>query len=572
MPTMRFSMKLPRHPTGSPILDFVLETETSHAVEDADLPQWAIELRRSIRSRLYAGYVLYGNIDDLYVEGDDFLTFESFLRRVVGQDMPCHILDPALGVLPDLRSGGDQEKVTPGTRLEEFLVEINRTMDECALVLQGADLWLGEDQGTTAFLVKRLVEASSSMQGGPVILVICRSLSGISEYIVQNSFFQKIDIPFPEAGVLRTTMEDYSRQHPGLLEGVNLEVAAERLSGVKVLPLLKMLKRATAEQQKMDLVALEGVKRSLVQETCDGLLDFIIPQRKLDDLYGLTKLKKVIRRDLALWEGGEKHLMPKGYLLLGPVGIGKTYFVESLAGEAGVPVIKINNFRSGRVGETEANLEKIFRLLRSLSRCFVFVDEADQSMGSRQSGSDGSAGRVYSMFAQEISSEANRGKIIWIMATSQPHKLEPDLKRPGRMDLKIPLLPCENAEVSFNLLIELGKKRGLSFGPPEVELSQFQEKDRIMAEDKYILAAMPPYVTPASAMVIVEDVARKKLDQAKGSDRELLRLALRDHQPLIPRLVMQEQCRLAVREASDMDFVPMEFQYLQTVDKPFVVL
>jgi hypothetical protein len=140
------------------------------------------------------------------------------------------------------------------------------------------------------------------------------------------------------------------------------------------------------------------------------------------------------------------------------------------------------------------------------------------------------------------------------------------------MDLKIPLLPCENADVAFSLLVELGKKRGLNFGPPDVELSQFQEKEKIMAEDKYILAAMPPYVTPASAMVIVEDVARKKLDKAKGSDRELLRLALRDHQPLIPRLVMQEQCRLAVREASDMDFVPMEFQYLQTVDKPFVVL
>jgi hypothetical protein len=568
---MKSFMKLPRQITNSPVLDFVLETETSHEVEDASLPRWAADLRQSIRSRLYAGYVLYGNIDDLYVEGEDFLTFESYLRRVVGQDLSCHILDPALGVLPDQRFG-EVTGIVPGTKPEDFLVEVNRTMDECALVLQGADLWLGESQGTTAFLVKRLVEASSSMQGGPVILVICRSLSDISEYIVQNSFFKKIDIPFPEASTLRVTMEDYHRQHPGLMEGVNLEVAAERLSGVKVLPLVKMLKRATAESRKLDLVALEGVKRELVQETCDGLLDFIIPQRKLDDLYGLTKLKKVIRRDLALWEGGEKHLMPKGYLLLGPVGIGKTYFVESLAGEAGVPVIKINNFRSAKLGETEANLEKIFRLLRSLSRCFVFVDEADQSMGSRQSGSDGSAGRVYSMFAQEISSESNRGRIIWIMATSQPHKLEPDLKRPGRMDLKIPLLPCENADVAFSLLVELGKKRGLNFGPPDVELSQFQEKEKIMAEDKYILAAMPPYVTPASAMVIVEDVARKKLDKAKGSDRELLRLALRDHQPLIPRLVMQEQCRLAVREASDMDFVPMEFQYLQTVDKPFVVL
>jgi len=553
------------------MLDFVLETEDLGSPDEKLLPTWALELARSVKERLYAGYILYGNIDDLYVLGEDFLTFEAYIRRVLGSDTTCYILDPGLGVL-EARGVGELHVRAGPDGLHEFLAGLTRSLEDCIVLLQGSDLWLSEERGSTAFLVKRLVETSSPMQGGPVVLSVCRRLGELSSYMTQSNFFKKIDLPFPDAGMLETVLRDYSRRSPELLQGVDLTVAAERLAGVKVLPLIKLLKRSVAEQRQLDLSELEGVKRMLVEETCDGLLDFIIPQRSLDDLYGLEKLKKVIRRDLTLWEGGEKHLMPKGYLLLGPVGIGKTYFVESLAGEAGVPVIKINNFRSAKLGETEANLEKIFRLLRSLSRCFVFVDEADQAMGSRQSGADGSAGRVYSMFAQEIASENNRGKIIWIMATSQPHKLEPDLKRPGRMDLKIPLLPCENAETAFRLLIELGKKKGLELEAPNIELSQFKEKERLLAEDKYILAAIPPFMTPASAMVIVDDVSRKKLDTAKGSDRELLRIALRDHQPLIPRLVMQEQCRLAVREASDLDFVPVEFQYLQAVEKPFVVL
>jgi SpoVK/Ycf46/Vps4 family AAA+-type ATPase len=71
--------------------------------------------------------------------------------------------------------------------------------------------------------------------------------------------------------------------------------------------------------------------------------------------------------------------------------------VECLAGEAGVPVVKLKNFRDKWIGSTEGNLEKIFRLLQALGRCFVFIDEADQALGRRdaQAGDSGVSERVY---------------------------------------------------------------------------------------------------------------------------------------------------------------------------------
>ena len=114
----------------------------------------------------------------------------------------------------------------------------------------------------------------------------------------------------------------------------------------------------------------------------------------------------VLREDLALWRaGGFQRALPMGYLICGPVGTGKTFLVECLAGEAGIPVVKIKNFRDKWVGSTEGNLEKIFRLLQGLGRCFVFIDEADQALGKRDTGSNdgGLSGRVYSMFAKEMS-------------------------------------------------------------------------------------------------------------------------------------------------------------------------
>ena len=151
-----------------------------------------------------------------------------------------------------------------------------------------------------------------------------------------------------------------------------------------------------------------------------------------------------------------------GYLFCGPVGTGKTFFVECLAGEAGVPVVKMKNFRDKWVGSTEGNLERIFRLLHALGRCIVFVDEADQALGRRESSSNdsGVSGRIYSMIAEEMSDTDNRGKILWILASSRPDLIEVDLKRPGRIDVKIPLFPTLEPREGFTLLRALCKRVG----------------------------------------------------------------------------------------------------------------
>src|SRR5450631_137945 len=121
--------------------------------------------------------------------------------------------------------------------------------------------------------------------------------------------------------------------------------------------------------------------------------------------------------------------------------ITKTFMVNCWAGELGVPCVVFKNFRDKWVGATESNLEKIFTILRALGQVVVFVDEADQMTGKRDSGSDdsGLSGRVYAMLAKEMSDTRNRGKIIWVFATSRPDLLEVDLKRPGRLDVHFPL-------------------------------------------------------------------------------------------------------------------------------------
>src|SRR4030095_2392583 len=151
--------------------------------------------------------------------------------------------------------------------------------------------------------------------------------------------------------------------------------------------------------------------------------------------------------------------LPMGYLITGRIGTGKTFIVQCWAGELGVPCVVFKTFRDRWFGATESNLEKIFSVLHALGQVVVFVDEADQAAGKRnEEGDSGLSGRVYSMLAKEMSDTRNRGRIVWVFATSRPDLLEVDLKRQGRLDVHIPLFPPETAHERETLLLAIAKK------------------------------------------------------------------------------------------------------------------
>jgi SpoVK/Ycf46/Vps4 family AAA+-type ATPase len=291
--------------------------------------------------------------------------------------------------------------------------------------------------------------------------------------------------------------------------------------------------------QGADLVAL---KKQLIESDAAGLIEFVESTKTLDDYSGATAVKNWLRADLELWRQNDLAALPMGYLLCGPVGTGKTFLVECLAGEAGIPVVKIKNFRDKWIGSTEGNLEKIFRLLSALGRCFVFVDEADQALGKRDSGANdgGIGGRVYGMFAQEMSRGSNRGKIVWILASSRPDLIEVDLKRPGRIDVKIPLFPTTTAREAFDLIRNLMRRRGLEISDDDFAILE---------------PLMPNLLTPGAAEALAVKVYRScKVE--KLSTIEALKASLSDYRPPVSVEILKSQILLAIEESSDASFVP----------------
>ena len=182
----------------------------------------------------------------------------------------------------------------------------------------------------------------------------------------------------------------------------------------------------------------------------------------------------------------------------------------------------------------------------------VFVDEADQALGRRQpaGGDSGVSNRVYSMIAREMSDPDNRGRLIWVLASSRPDLIEVDLKRPGRVDVKLPLFPTTTPAEGFALLRGLCRKRGLA-----VAAEAFEElKNRV-----------PDLLTPGAAEALAVKCFRlvrlRKLDPVAA-----LRSCLDDYLPPVSLHILRHQMRLAADEATEDSFVPNRIRKLLEED------
>lgn len=191
------------------------------------------------------------------------------------------------------------------------------------------------------------------------------------------------------------------------LDEASSAALAKISNGLSLESLHVMLARARRAGNPLSAAQLGPVKKSMIERQCQGLLEFVEPRLTLDLVVGHAAAKRRLRTDADLLLRGRLDAAPMGYLISGPVGTGKTFLAECYAGSIGIPCVKLRNFRSKYVGETEGNLEQVLTVLRSLGPVVVIIDEADAALGNRSAeGDSGTSSRVFSMLASQMG--ANR--------------------------------------------------------------------------------------------------------------------------------------------------------------------
>jgi SpoVK/Ycf46/Vps4 family AAA+-type ATPase len=188
-------------------------------------------------------------------------------------------------------------------------------------------------------------------------------------------------------------------------------------------------------------------KREILERECFGLVEFVEPAHGFDVVGGMEEVKKDLLVIAENIREGRTSRVPMGLLFTGPMGTGKTFVAEAFAKECGLPTIKLKNFRSKWVGATEGNLEKILNVIRAIGQVVVIIDEGDRAFGSSDAESDGgTSSRVIARIKEFMSDTSNRGRVLFIVMTNRPDKLDVDLKRAGRLDRKIPFLYSQTPE------------------------------------------------------------------------------------------------------------------------------
>ena len=136
--------------------------------------------------------------------------------------------------------------------------------------------------------------------------------------------------------------------------------------------------------------------------------------------------------------------MPKGILLVGPPGTGKTMLAKAVAGESNVPFFSISGseFVEMFVGMGASKVRNLFDQAKEKAPCIVFIDEIDaigQKRNSGQYGGNDEREQTLNQLLTEMDGfEANNGVII-LAATNRPESLDPALTRPGRFDRRVPV-------------------------------------------------------------------------------------------------------------------------------------
>lgn len=551
------------------------------------LPPWHPAWARSLADLYYSGstcvFVLHGNVHDLirreadgkseYGDLPEFLSTQLFgawdvvlhydlgkgLRALAGSDAArlksmLQILGP-LGEPQTWPRDPENVLLLLDKFIERNLLQedpsrrksIGVILDYAQYLAPAGDLGtLARGPGTNLVRLLGWAQNPYIKRVNVAFCLIAGKLAEINDRLVQSPHIASIEIPMPELADRRNFGEwaagsnDFSK-----ISDIKPEELAQVSNGLSLVSLNVVLSQAKQSGVKLDARRFKALKKDMIERQCQGLLEFIEPDHTLDLVVGQQAAQQRLREDADLISRGKLEAAPMGYLLCGPVGTGKTFLAECYAGSIGIPCVKLRNFRSKYVGETEGNLEQVLTVLRSLGPVVVIIDEADAALGNREAeGDSGTSSRVFSMIASQMGDTRYRGRIVWMLLTSRPDLLPIDLKRQGRAEVHIPLFyPQSDAEVRTMFQVMARKNKvsikdeALPHLSSGMHLSGADIESILLSARRRALTSGREELTKAD----LDEAAADFIPSAQGLEKELQELA-------------------AVLECTQLNFLPADWR------------
>lgn len=233
------------------------------------------------------------------------------------------------------------------------------------------------------------------------------------------------------------------------LEPGAFEEIVQAAQGLTMEEIENVCAKSIVEHRRLDVQAILDEKQQIVRKS--GVLEYYTAQERLEDIGGLEILKEWLRkRRAALTEKASEFGLPapKGVLLLGVQGCGKSLTAKAIAQLWNLPMLRLDMGRvfGSLVGASEANMRQAIRTAEAVAPCILWVDELEKGFSGVQSSGMSDAGTTARVFATFLTWMQEKKAAVFVTATANDVTLlPPELLRKGRFDeiffIDLPTLP-----------------------------------------------------------------------------------------------------------------------------------
>ena len=286
-------------------------------------------------------------------------------------------------------------------------------------------------------VIRKLKNLSRSLKTQPKNLIIISPEVNIPDTL--REFVTLIEFPLPTYAEIN---EELVRLMSSLKQGISDELLLSLTTacqGLSLERIRRVLSKVIAQSGNIDTSSPRLVleeKKQIIQQT--QLLEFSLTDKKITDLGGLDNFKEWLQlRSEAFLPAAKEYGLPypKGLLLVGVQGTGKSLAAKTVANEWNLPLLRLDFGRlfASLIGQSESRVRKMIQIAEALSPCVLWVDEIDKAFaGAQSSGDSGTTSRVLATFLTWMSEKTSP---VFVVATANNIEwIPPEIIRKGRFD------------------------------------------------------------------------------------------------------------------------------------------
>lgn len=291
-------------------------------------------------------------------------------------------------------------------------------------------------------IIRAILDVASSFKNGQVPHTLFIVSPGLTLSNDLEKVVTVLDLPLPGATEIEAILDDIIDANAASitvdLSPDDRQRLIQAAQGLTLWEAENAFARAIASDRILnadDIGLVLDEKRQTIRKS--GLLEFIDADGTLDDVGGLDNLKRWLEKRNNSWLGDAQEWAissPKGLLITGIPGCGKSLTATCVANRWGLPLLRLDVGRvfSGLVGSSEQNMRNALKLAEAVSPSILWIDEIEKGFGSSGSGDSGTSQRVFGTFLTWMQ---EKKKPVFVIATANNiDGLPPEFLRKGRFD------------------------------------------------------------------------------------------------------------------------------------------